>query len=262
MADKKEQQKMEMDLFHAFRKSPSKDTFHPLYESFKPLIFSAAKTNMYKSPIPRSAHTALAAQSFLDAVKSFDPKKGSLRTHVYGAVQNKGKRLNYKYQNIGFIPEERATKYGLFRSTVEMLRGMHGRDPSTLEIADEIKWSPKQVETMRREMRGSLILGEEVAERSPFYQSDRGRQILQDIQYSLIPHHQTVLEHAAGLNGRTALTKPGEKGPDISAISRAARLTPSQVRSALKTITRKVRQYRSGNSFNGHLEEDGDVSVF
>jgi len=260
VADRKEQREHEHRMFQAFRKSPSKETFHPLYESFKPIIFTAAKSNMYKSPIPRAAHTALAAQSFLDALRTFDPTKGALlRTHVFNSVRDKGKRLNYKYQNIGYIPEERATKYGLFRSSIEMLRGIHGREPSTLEVADELRWSPSMVKTMRKEVRGSLLLGEDVTERSPFHQSDRARQMLQDIQYGLIPQHQTVLEHAAGLNGRLALTKPGG-GPDIGAISKSSELSHSQVRSALKTITRKVRQYR-GDPLSGYTHEVEDVSI-
>src|ERR1035437_9961556 len=101
----------EITLFKSFKADPTPATFQPLYASYKPVIYAAAMKNMRGSQVPQAAHMALAAQSFYDALKTFDPSKGGLSTHVYGYVENRGKRLNYKYMNIGYIPEKRITKY-------------------------------------------------------------------------------------------------------------------------------------------------------
>lgn len=230
-------------LLNAFQKSPTKETFTPLYQSFKPLIFKASRPNTFGSPIPQSAHWAYATQSFLDAIRTYDPKQAPFHIHAYTTILNKGKRLNLKYQNIGYIPEARATKYQLFNNTIAMLKEDLGREPSTLEIADEIKWSPKMVETMRKEIRQDRLLDEGQSETFSLAKTDKAKQAFQDIQYGLIPAHQLVLEHAVGLNGHAALAKPNG-GPDLLAISKQTKLSIPKIRSALKTITRKFKQYQ------------------
>lgn len=233
--------KEEESLLKAFKSNPSKDTFMPLYQSFKPWIYKAAYSNMRGSPIPQSAHVAYAAQSFLDAIRTHDPKLAPFRLYAYTTVLNKGKRLNLKYQNIGYIPEARATKYQMFNNAVNMLREQLGREPSSHELSDEIKWSVKDVETMRKEIRKDLVLDESKAEAFTLAKSDRAKQVFQDMMYSLIPAHQTVLEHAIGLNGKSALVKPSG-GPDLGAISKVTSLPVPKIRSALKTISRKYKQ--------------------
>lgn len=234
----------DMKLFAAYKKDPSPDTFQPLYRAFKPFLMKATYPNMNRSPIPQSVHVGFAAQNFHDALQKFNPAKGaSLHTHVHGWVREKGKRLNYKYQNIGYIPEARATKYQLFQNTVQMLKDLHGREPSTLELADEIKWSPKMVETMREEIRRPLLLDETMAEAYKMKEHDSSKQLLYDVHYGLTPPHQLVLEHVAELYGRKAPVKPGG-GTDLNALSKVTGLKVPQIRSAFKTITRRVNEYR------------------
>lgn len=245
-------------LLNVFKKDPSPATFTPLYQSFKPLIYKASRPNSFGSPLPASAHMALASQSFLDAIRTHNPKLAPFHIHAYTTILNKGKRLNLKYQNIGYIPEARATKYQFFNNTVALLNEQFGREPSTLELADELKWSPKMVETMRKEIRKDLLMDESKAEAFSIIKSDKARQALQDIQYGLIPAHQSVLEHAVGLNGNPALLK-SSGGPDLQAISKATKLSVPRIRSALKTITRKYKQYHGYSLAPEDVESEGEL---
>lgn len=240
--DKKEQRAKELQLWHAFNKSPSPQTFQPLYESLKPIIVKAVQKNAYKSSIPRAAHLAYGAQSFLEAVRTFSPDKGNLHTHIYGAIENKGKRLNYKYQNIGYIPEARVSKFGPIDNAITMLRSELGREPSAIEVADEVGLSVKTVETFMKEQRGSLLLDDSLSRGQSYFQSDRTMQLARDIQYSLIPQHQVVHEHIFGLNGKEPLLKPGG-GADKERIAKTTGLSMAQVNSAFKSISRRMRQY-------------------
>ena len=45
----------ELKMFHAYKKNPAPETFRPLYNSFKPVIYKAALPNMKNSQIPQSA---------------------------------------------------------------------------------------------------------------------------------------------------------------------------------------------------------------
>ena len=211
---------------------------------------------MYASPLPKSAHSALAAQSFMDSITSWKPELGSFRTHMFGSVMHKGKRLNLKYQNIGYIPEARSTKYQLFNNTVNVLKEIHGREPSTHEIADELKWSVKTVDTMQKEMRKDLVMDEsKTFSVLPSAQSDKTMQAARDIMYSLNPPHQVVLEHLMGFNGKPVLLK-STGGADINAIAKATKITPTKIRGALKTITRRLKDYRDGAVTNTDMVEE------
>lgn len=260
-AELKDKRAKEIDLLKAFKKHQNKETFMPLYQSFKPLILKAAHKNMFGSPIPQAAHVAYAAQSFLDATRTHDPAKGSFTTHVYNTVFEKGKRLNLKYQNIGYIPEARATKYQSFQTAQYLLREQLGREASTVELADELAMPPAEIERMRKEIRQDLVLNEALPNIGPaFAQSDKAMQVARDIQYSLIPKHRIVLEHAVGLNGIQPLLKKSG-GPDVNAIAKAAKVTVPDVRSALKTISRKFKEYRGTIGQAGDMDHTIDLEV-
>lgn len=243
--DLKQKRAKEVELLQSFKKSPSKTTFTPLYQSFKPFIIKAAKKNMFGSPIPQSAHMAYAAQSFLDATRTWDPAKGSFSSHAFNTVFEKGKRLNLKYQNIGYIPEARATKYQSFQTAQYLLREQLAREPSAIELADEMAIPLAEVERLRKEIRQDLVLRENLPNAGPaFAQSDKAMQVARDLQYSLIPKHRSILEHLVGLNGVTPMLKKDGKSPDIQAIARATGQSVAEVRSAQKTISRHFKTFR------------------
>ena len=241
-----EKRQKEKELLNGFLKDPSKETFMPLYTSYKPLIIRAAEKNMRGSTIPRAAHMALAAQSFLDATRTFDPKRGAnFTTHMFNTVFEKGKRLNLKYQNIGYIPESRATKYQAYQTALHLLREELGREPSSIEIADESGISVAEIEKLRKEVTRDLIAHEHLVNRGlGFAQSDKAMQVARDLMHSLEPKHALVLEYIVGLNGKPSLVKKSGKS-DIPAIAKATGLGLNDVRSARKTIKRKYQEYRA-----------------
>lgn len=245
VVDLKAKREHEDTLLHAYKKNPAQSTFMPLYQSYKPMILQAASKNMFGSPIPKAAHVMLAAQNFMNAANRFDASKGAkFRTYMFNTVSDGGKRLNLKYQNIGYIPESRAIKYQAYQTAHYLLRENLKREPSTLELADELAMPPAEIERMRKEIRQDLILNEALPNVGPaFAQSDKAMQVARDLQYALIPKHRAVLEHAVGLNGLTSLTKKSG-GSDVQALARATRQTVPEVRSALKTISREMRKHR------------------
>jgi hypothetical protein len=244
MSDLKKKREQELQLLNAFKKSPSKETFSPLYQSMKPLIMRANHGNAFGSILPPAAHTAFAAQNFLDAIRTYNPSKGSFQNHVYSTVMQKGKRLNLHYQNIGYIPEARGTKYQEYNNTVNLLKEHLGREPSTLEIADDMGIPPKEVERLRKEVKPNYILNEAMSTMGPASaQSDKAMQVARDIQYNLIPKHRLVLEHTLGLNGVTPIVDKHGK-PDIKRQAKVLGLTVADIRSARKTITREFEKNR------------------
>lgn len=243
MEEIKVRRKDEAALLDVFKKNPGQETFMPLYRSYEPMIRSAAYRNMAGSPLPESAHMALAAQSFMDSIRTWKPGMAPFHHFAYNTIFNKGKRLNLKYQNIGYIPESRATKYQVFNNAVSLLKEQLGREPSSHEIADDLAWSVKDVETMRKEVKKDLVLDEGLSEGTSLFRSNATVQAARDIMYSLTPQHQVVLEHLMEFNGKQLKLKPSG-GPDLAHLSKATNLPVPKIRSALKTITRKLKSYR------------------
>lgn len=248
----------ELELLKEFKKNPSQETFMPLYTSFKPAIISAMSTNSHRSPLPQAAHMAYAAQNFLESIRRYDPSKGTFRYHAMNTVRQAGKRLNLKYQNIGYIPEGRAVKYQTYQNALYHLREMLGRDPTTAEIADEITLPLSEVEKLQREVKKDLYSNENFLGRgNAINQSNAAMTMLHDIRPTLTRPQQAVLDYTAGMYGKKALVKSTGR-PDIPAIAKATGLPLAQVRSIRKTLARAAENYQKKINIGEHISDHVD----
>src|SRR4051812_22809539 len=107
-------QKKEMDLWHAWNTGGRKPKLlKPLFDSYKPLIQSTANKFTSKAAnleLPTSAVHAELRKQFVNAVKSYDPKRGAqLNTWVQTHLR-KASRFVKTYQNLGKIPESNIGK--------------------------------------------------------------------------------------------------------------------------------------------------------
>lgn len=239
MAD--ERKKNEMDLYREWQQTGSKEAFQGLYNSMKPLLFDAARKASYGSPIPQSAHQIWAAQNMLDALRTYKPDAGAaLQTHVYTAVNQKAKRLNYLYQNIGKMPEPRAARIGLFQNEFENMKSELGRAPSSAELADRLNWSLKTVELTQKEVHKNLSISEGV-ESEPFYESSIDRAVLDDIYFDLSGDQQNVYDYMFGLHGKPKLVKANGK-IDFDEIGRRSGYSSSKARALYNQIRQRAEK--------------------
>lgn len=230
-----DRKKSELDLFTKWKQTNQPKYFQELYGSMKNLIHDAAKKAAYGSNIPESAHRAWAAQNFFDALRTYDPKKGAaLQTHVYSAVHQKAKRLNYMYQNLGHIPEPRAQAIGLYQNEDQNLRAQLGREPSAAEIADRLGWSLKMVTDIQKEVRKDLALGEGTEE-VPFFESSADEEILEYVYFELGPQEKVVYDYIFGKHGKPKMIKANGK-IDFDRIASNMGVSSSKARSLFINI--------------------------
>jgi DNA-directed RNA polymerase specialized sigma subunit len=231
----------EMDLFKQWRTHESVPAFQQLYVSMKPLLHDAAKKASYGSNVPESAHRIWAAQVFHDALRTYNPTAGTaLQSHVYNAVHQKAKRLNYLYQNIGHIPEDRMSKIGLYYNVYENLKSHLGREPTTAELADELQWGVKTVEKIQTEIRKDLAMDvgtEEVA----VFESSADEEILEYIYYELTSEEQLVYDYVFGKHGKPRKIKANNK-IDFEGIGKAAGFSASKARALWTKIRMKLQK--------------------
>jgi DNA-directed RNA polymerase specialized sigma subunit len=230
----------EQKWFDQWKQTGSKPAFHQLYYSMKPLLSKAAMSASYGSNIPRAAHEIWAAQNMLDALHTFDPKKGvALQTHVYGAVSQKAKRLNYQYSNMGQIPETRAIQVGNFNSAVANLREELGREPSAVEIADDMSLGLRDVERLRKEIQKDLSL--DGMEDHSFDETPKEREVLQFLYYDLNPEQQVIYDYMFGMHGKPRLVKKNEK-INFDEIARRSGFSSSKARALFNQVKTKFEK--------------------
>lgn len=232
----------EMSIFERWKKSQEKKDFQDLYTSMKPVINKAARNASFGSNIPESAFKIYAAQAFYDSLQTYDPTKGTaLTTHVTNSVGNKVKRLNYKYQNLGSIPEPRAAKVGLYQNVYSNLYNTLDREPSTIEMADELGWGVRDVTRIQSELsRRDLALSEGVGEQA-FIETSKESEILSQIYPLLSPDEQNVYDYVLGTHGKPKLVKPNNK-IDFDRIAGRVGYSPSKVRYILSGLAKKLER--------------------
>lgn len=231
----------EVDLFAKWQKSQKKEDFQALYTSMKPLIYRAAEKASYNSNLPESAHRIYAAQAFLDSLRTFDPKSGAqLQTHVFGSVNNKVKRLNYEYQNMGKMPEPRAVMVGKFQSEMETMKAQLGREPSAAELADHMMLPIKQVTNLQKELRKDLAM-ESGTDEVAYAEGSTEEEFLSYVYFELNPEEKVVYEYITGHYGRPRLVK-GNNKIDFAGIAQRMGVSESKVRTLHNSIRAKYKK--------------------
>ena len=230
----------ELSLYNQWKTSQSTEAFQSLYNQMKPLLYDAARKASYGSNIPESAHRAWAAQNFYASLNTFKPESGaSLQTHVYGAVHQKAKRLNYLYQNLGHISEPRAMQVGTYKRQLENLQNDLGRMPSSAELADSLGWGLKDVERIQKELHRDLSLDSGDGPEFGVHQTREDEEMLEYVYYELNPQQQVVYDYALGKHGRPKMNKPNGK-IDFGRIAGTVGFSESKVRMLFNQIKDKA----------------------
>lgn len=234
----------DIHLWHAFKTNPGKETFNPLYNQMKPFIDRAIYKHKLNSGIPGTAFDIQAADQFLKTVNTFDPNKGSWLRDKVAIDSQKASRLNYQYQNLGRIPENRATQVGNLRRAQDHLRNFLGREPTVTELADEMGIPKSDVVLLLKELRADLTEGQTKGLEAHYmnFEDPEEQKMMQIIYYELSPLDQNVFDFLTGSHGRPRLMK-GNK-PDYDKIAKECRVTTKDVYLSRDRIQNKIRSLR------------------
>ncbi len=206
----------------------------PLLRSFRPMI--RAKVNVYKGKVKMIPDSAIESEfqlRFVDALRSYDPSKGSLGTYVYRYL-DKAKRFIVENQNIGRIPENRVYKIKQFTVVRDDLVEDLGRAPHTKEIAERLGWSLAETSRMESELRNDLL--SQGFEEDPYaLVPSKSEEVLRLFKYELSGNERAVYEYLTGY-GKAQTSSTGD-------IARAMKIPDYQVSRLKNTIKKKLQQY-------------------
>lgn len=224
----------EMQMWRDWKDSSDPEVFEALMTSMDPLV--QKRVNQFQgAPMPRSAIEAEARKQVKKALETYDPTRGAaLGTHASNYLQ-KVYRYVSTYQNVGRMPESRTIKINTYSKTKDWLAQIKGREPTPIEMADELGWSVREVGRMERELRKDLGLETSFGEVS-FLEFDKNADILNYGYYELGPDEQLVFDYSIGMHGKPKLT--------MNQIAKNMGKTPRQVGLIKQKIVTKLRKYQ------------------
>lgn len=225
----------EMELWRRWKDGGQKpEDVAPLLKSFKPLINSRSST--YKGRVKLIPDAAIDAEfqiRFVDALRTYNPDKGSLGTYVYRYL-DKAKRFIAENQNVGRIPENRIYKIKEYQKAREAMTEDLGRVPTDKDLAKKLKWSEAEVGRMDSELRNDLL--SQGFEDDPYALSpSKSEEVLRLFKYELVGKEREVYEYLTGF-GRPQLLSTGE-------IAKQTGMADYQVSRVKDSIQRKLQRH-------------------
>lgn len=235
---KEERRRMDVDLWSQWKTGGKrKDDLKPLFTQFRGTIRSQVNQWSGRVEVPPTAIQAEFNKQFVNALNTYDPNKGAnLNTWVTKNL-TKGNRWVKNRQNIARIVETRAgKKVRQFQAAHSHLDDAYGREPTTIELADNLGWSAKEVGTLQKELRKSHVASQFEIDPVDVMPS-KEKEALHTVRYGgeLSPEEEHVFDYTLGWNGK----------PELGTVQAAKKLgySPSKVSRLKKSITGKIGGY-------------------
>lgn len=132
--------------FTGWLQNQTPETNDQILTAVQPTIDTALSSYVGKAPSP--VIQSRARLMALNALKTYDPKKGNVRTHLLSQLQGL-RRVAAKEQNIITIPEQVGLDFQKLDSAENELRDKFNRDPSDEEVADYTGLSVRRIRKIR-----------------------------------------------------------------------------------------------------------------
>jgi len=216
-------------------KAGDKKATNTLLRSMEPHI--QQRVSLYRDvPVPAPAILGHAKQLAIHAFDTFDPKAGTqLSTHVVNHLQRVSRFVN-QGKNIARIPEHRFLRVGTFNSAHDSLNAGLGRAPSTEELADDLGWSHREVQTMAQSLKYRDLSESATPDGAEGKFRDRQTETMAFVRYGLTPVERKAFDHLFGYDGAPQL-HVGEiakkTNMSVDAVYRLRRRTAQDVRNNL-----------------------------
>lgn len=238
--------KLELVLWEKWNSGGRKPKdLEPLYKSMVPIIQSRMR-RFKGAEVPSSVVEHEHKKHFVNAVKTWDPKKGTQLSSWVTTNLKKAGRVIDQNKNFARIPENISRYIGSYNAVKSELTEKLGHEPSAQNIHDHVLvnehptlgfLSIKTIQRLETEQRRGLLQSERDVEEvmgAPRL-SSREEEVKRLIMHQLTPLEQKVHEFTFGLNGQPML-KPG-------AIAKKLKMDNSKVSKLRTSIFNKMKPY-------------------
>jgi DNA-directed RNA polymerase specialized sigma subunit len=224
--------------YASWKAAPTPASTSRLLKAVNPVVDTGIKAfgGGQDNPMLRSHAKGLAIAAF----KTYDPARAPLKNHLLAHMQGLQRYASRQTRMLSAPDRVVMDKQRVDAGEAE-LRDVHGRDPSTAELADHISLSKGRIAKVRRYRPGfaegqidAMGVGEE-GEAGSGPAVEQGDPTAAKVAYlydDLDPINQAIVEHGFGLHGRPKI-RTGE-------IARRLNLSPSAVSQRAEQIQRML----------------------
>jgi DNA-directed RNA polymerase specialized sigma subunit len=233
------------DAYDSWSKNPTKTTTSKLLSTIQPEIDRGISAHVGQAnPILNSQARGLALQ----AVKTYDPSKAKLGTHVVNNLQGL-KRMSRKQIMVLSIPERVSIDQANLARTHTALSDTLGREPTLEEMADSAGLSKKRIGYVQKFTPGtsSGTFMTDTPESEGFMpqveSSDEGESWIEFVYTDMDTTNKKIMEWTLGLHGSPTYSN--------TEIARKLRMTPGAVSQRKQTIQTVLNQRQDLDPFSG-----------
>ncbi len=226
----------ELELWEKYKKG-DENAAKELYRQMKPAI----DNNLFRwrfSGVPVKAIETEARRLFMEALNSYDPNRGaSLKTHVINMLNFRINRFVNTYQNLARITQSRQYDITPYQIAKANLAAELGREPTTKELAEELKWSERAVINMQKSLRQDYSIERATREGLDIgtQETSRLKDTIYFVSRNLNPEEKMIINYTLGMDGYPKLT-----GKEIA---RRLNISESKVTRTKQKFAKLVEQY-------------------
>ena len=220
-----------------WQKSRDPKLFADLIIHYQPVVSSVVNRYSTVGVAPATLR-AQATSQLVKAFKSYKPDKGAQPiTHIWNNLQ-KVQRIASESQISGHIPEHRNLKKATFTIVKQNLEDRLGYEPSTSELADELKWNKKETARMLNELHGETTASKAAFD---FYGNSITREhpdkaLVDYLYYELDGRDKVIFEHTFGFAGKPILNN--------KEIAKKLHVNEMFIHRSKKRLAKKVKEMR------------------
>lgn len=186
----------DIELWEQWNKTKSPNDLQNLVNRMDPIIRTAVM-RLSGGTIGTDVLLAKGKVLAVQAIKSYDPKKGvALATHITNGIAPLH-RVVYTHQNTARLPENITLKINQYNAAKEHMLSNLGREPTVEELHQELGWSANEIKKLDTYQRKDLV--ESLNNTGDaFGKEEFDDDLLASIYYDLNPQEKKLFEYSTG----------------------------------------------------------------
>ena len=190
----------DIELWRKWKRSQSPEDLQLLLNQMRPVIMR--EVMKWSGSMSVSLLEAEGKRLAVEAFQSYDPNQGTaLSTYVAGRLP-KLSRMVYANQNTARLSETQALLFHSYNRGRSELTDRHGREPTQMELADHLAWSPKKLTTFQRQVNRKEFIESE--DHPDAVEPDD--HLTDFVYHDLTPQQQKIFEYKTGYLGAPRLS--------------------------------------------------------
>jgi DNA-directed RNA polymerase specialized sigma subunit len=197
-----EASKKDAELWNTWNSNKNKETLTPLMSAVNPIIQKEV-SRWATGSVSRPVLNIEAKKIALKAFETYTPGSSQLNTHLTNQLKGLS-RIVYTHSNPARLPEHQTLKVGTYLNAKNELEETLGREPTVEELSSSLKWSRKEVDRFRTELRNGFSTSKPTPAGFESYNPDES--LVDFIYNDLHDQDKLVFEHTTGYGGNKILS--------------------------------------------------------